>query len=227
MFKRNKLIYLWLFVTIILLIIMINDFNDFLFAILLWLGVTIFLFSLYSDAQTKSKQFSNNKSNNPSKKELNDHHLRQEKIEHLQKLEGQNNQEIEALKQQCQQLKLELKQQSNLLKQDFQNDTLEILNSLLINYPTAKKMAEVKTDLPAKNLISLFTSLDNLVKNWGLETIGQPWEKVAFDSQFHQADSDDLKIGEDVYIRFVGYRNGEQILYPAKVSKNLPQGISK
>lgn len=210
---------------------MITDFNDFLFAILLWLGVTIFLFSLYSDAQTKSKQSFSNKSNYPSKKELNDHSLTNEKIdekiENLQKLEVQNNKEITALKQQCQQLKLELKQQSQLLKQDFQNDTLEILNSLLINYPTAQKMAEVKTDLPAKNLISLFTSLDNLVKNWGLETIGKPWEKVAFDPQFHQPDTDDLKIGEDVYIRFVGYQNGEQILYPAKVSKNLPQGMAK
>lgn len=185
---------------------MINNFNDFLFAILLWLGVTLFLFSLYSDGKSTTKI--------PSNQTLNNQKLTQ--------LEREKNQEIANLKQQCQQLKLELKQQSQQLKQDFQTETFELINSLLINYPTATKMAEQKTDLPAKNLISLFTSLDNLIKNWGLETIGKPWEKVSFDPQFHQPDNDEIKQGEKVYIRFVGYKNQELILVPAKVSKNLP-----
>ena len=31
--------------------------------------------------------------------------------------------------------------------------------------------------------------------------------------------------GELVYIRFVGYQNGDKILYPAKVSRTLPPGF--
>ena len=36
---------------------------------------------------------------------------------------------------------------------------------------------------------------------------------------------EDIQPEELVYIRFVGYREGEQILCPAKVSRTLPGGI--
>jgi hypothetical protein len=195
---------------------MINDFNDFLFAILLWIGTTIFLFNLFSENESKS----------PSKKSLTPVSLNKNEEILTQENNLAKQKEIESLKQQCHQLRLQLKQQSAQLKQDFQNETLTHLNSLIISYPTAKKMAEIKPDLPAKNLLALLTPLDTLIQNWGFEMIGQPWEKVKFDPQFHQGDRDDLEIGEDVYIRFVGYRDGEDILYPAKVSKTLPQGFA-
>jgi len=80
-------------------------------------------------------------------------------------------------------------------------------------------MAKIKPDLPA------FTSLENLLENWGYETIGKPWEKVNYNPQIHQADSDDIEVGESVYIRFVGYRDGDNILKSAKVSLNLPPNV--
>lgn len=198
---------------------MISDFNDFLFAILLWLSVTFFLFYLFTDTRQDSHQ---KRVTQLKYKEQLEH---QQRLNLQQQLLIQNDKEVKALKAQCQQLKLELQQQAQQLKQDFQDETLRKINSLMINYPTAKKMVEVKQDLPAKNLIALLTPLDTLMQTWGFEMIGQPWEKVTFDPQFHQGDSDNIKVGETVYIRFVGYRDGERILYPAKVSKNLPSGI--
>jgi hypothetical protein len=41
----------------------------------------------------------------------------------------------------------------------------------------------------------------------------------------HQPDVEDITEGELVYIRFVGYREGERILAPAKVSRTLPPGM--
>jgi molecular chaperone GrpE (heat shock protein) len=126
---------------------------------------------------------------------------------------------------QCQRLREELKQQSQQLQTDFQNETFTQLQTLLSNYPTVKKMALAKPDLPAKNLISLFTSLDNLITSWGYTAIGEIWEQVNHNPQLHQADSDDIQEGELVYIRFIGYRNDDKILYPAKVSRTLPAGF--
>ncbi|MGM3305707.1 nucleotide exchange factor GrpE [Anabaena sp. WFMT] len=127
---------------------------------------------------------------------------------------------------QCQRLREELKQQSQQLRIDFQNETFTQLQTLLSNYPTVKKMALAKPDLPAKNLISLFTSLDNLITSWGYTAIGEIWEQVNYNPQLHQADSDDIQEGELVYIRFIGYQDGDKVLYPAKVSRTLPGGFN-
>jgi uncharacterized protein YukE len=100
--------------------------------------------------------------------------------------------------------------------------TFQCLQPLLVGYPTLSKIAHAKPDLSAKSLIGMFTCLTTLLQDWGYETIGPVWEAVAFDPQLHQADSPDIQPGETVYIRFVGYRNGEFILCPAKVSRTLP-----
>ena len=65
-------------------------------------------------------------------------------------------QKIKDLELQCQRLREELKQQSQQLQSDFQHETFTQLQTLLSNYPTVKKMALAKPDLPAKNLVSLF-----------------------------------------------------------------------
>lgn len=133
--------------------------------------------------------------------------------------------ELEVLRTECLRLREELQKQRLELMAEFHHSTFEQLQTLLANYPSVRQLVQVKSDLPAKNLISLFTPLDNLIKSWGYESIGQPWEKVAFNPQFHQPDVSDIEIGELVYIRFVGYRDGELILCPAKVSRTLPSGI--
>lgn len=133
--------------------------------------------------------------------------------------------EIAELRQQCFRLREELQQQKTQLTIDFRNATFELLQTLLTNYPTARKMAEAKPDLPAKNLSALFTPLENLLKSWNLEMIGSAWEQVVYNPQLHQPDVEDITEGELVYVRFVGYRDGERILAPAKVSRTLPGGM--
>jgi hypothetical protein len=122
-------------------------------------------------------------------------------------------------------LREELQQQASQLRTDDRDSSFEQLQTLLTNYPTARIMVQSKSDLPAKNLVALFTPLENLLKSWGYELIGTPWEQVPYDPQLHQPDADDIAVGELVYIRFVGYQDGDRILCPAKVSRTLPPGI--
>lgn len=133
--------------------------------------------------------------------------------------------EIEELRQQCFRLREELQQQKTQLTADFRRATFEQLQTLLTNYPAARKMAEAKPDMPAKNLSALFTPLENLLSSWDFQTIGSAWEQTAYNPQLHQPDAEDITEGELVYIRFVGYREGERILAPAKVSRTLPPGM--
>ncbi|MBF2079532.1 MAG: molecular chaperone GrpE [Synechococcales cyanobacterium T60_A2020_003] len=108
-------------------------------------------------------------------------------------------------------------------KAQFQRETFEQLQTLLVNYPSAAHMAIQNPHLPARNLVALFTPLEHLIHQWGYESIGQPWQAVVFDPQLHQPDQLDIQPGETVYVRFIGYRNGDEILCPAKVSRTLPQ----
>ncbi|NET49795.1 MAG: XRE family transcriptional regulator [Merismopedia sp. SIO2A8] len=136
--------------------------------------------------------------------------------------------DIDDLKQQCARLRESLGSQSQQAQQDGQNASFEQIQTLLTQYPTVRQMAQTKPDLPARNLVALLTSLDNLLQFWGYQPIGQPWESVAYDPQQHQGDTPDLEPGETVYVRFVGYRDGgrDRILIPAKVSRTLPGGVS-
>lgn len=134
-------------------------------------------------------------------------------------------QTIAELQQQCQRLRAELQQQRAQLHTDFQDSSFAQLQPLLTSYPTARKMAQLKPELPASNLTALFTPLDNLLQTWQIAPIGTAWEQVPFNAQLHQPDADDVVEGEPVYIRFIGYHHGDRILTPAKVSRTLPGGV--
>ncbi|WP_310484412.1 molecular chaperone GrpE [Chamaesiphon sp. VAR_48_metabat_403] len=130
--------------------------------------------------------------------------------------------EIIALTQQCRRLREELKTQSDRVKSDAIDGGFEQIQTLLTQYPSVRKMVESQPDLPARNIVALLTSLENLVKFWECQSIGKPWEMVLYDPQIHQGDAGDIQIGESVYVRFVGYQKGDRILIPAKVSRTLP-----
>jgi molecular chaperone GrpE (heat shock protein) len=140
-------------------------------------------------------------------------------------------QECSKLQQQLQQIATEqetfrqeqLEQQRVELTNQFRNSTFEQLQILLTNYPSIHQMVEVNPELPAKNLLSMFTPLDNLLSEWGYQTIGKPCEQVACNPQIHQPDATDISEGELVYIRIVGYQHQDKVLCPAKVSRTLPE----
>jgi molecular chaperone GrpE (heat shock protein) len=132
--------------------------------------------------------------------------------------------EIVALTQQCQRLREELKIQAAQVQADAIEGGFEQIQTLLTQYPSVRKMVESQPDLPARNIVALLTSLENLIKFWECKPIGKPWEMVPHDPQIHQSDVDDLQTGESVYVRFVGYQKGDRILIPAKVSRTLPAG---
>lgn len=130
--------------------------------------------------------------------------------------------EREALRQECMALQQALQRQTSDIQRALQQETFEELRTLLTSFPTLPRMVKAQPQLPAQNLLALFSGLENLLERWEIRALGEPWQSVRYDPQIHQGDSPDLQAGETVYVRFVGYRQGETILAPAKVSRTLP-----
>jgi DNA-binding Xre family transcriptional regulator len=121
------------------------------------------------------------------------------------------------LQQEYQRLQNQLQQQQAASQQEFQNTSLQILESWLIQYPTAAYAAQ-KNDVPASRLLPLIRPVEQLVKGWGVEAIAPVGAEVAYDPQVHQLMEGNAGVGEPVRIRYTGYRQGEKLLYRAKVS---------
>jgi len=130
--------------------------------------------------------------------------------------------QIAALQSQCLLLFEEMQDIVVESKNEFRKSTFEQLRTLLIAYPNILHKVNLEPDYPVKSMISLFTCLENLIESWGYEQIGQVWEQVPYNPQLHQPDVRDIQVGELVYVRFVGYREGEKILCRALVSRTLP-----
>lgn len=142
-------------------------------------------------------------------------------------LPGFSTVESDALRGECERLRRQLEVQGNSLREAVQTQTVEKLQALLVQYPTLEKVAAVKPDFPASNVLRLLTSLGNLLEDWQYAAIGVPWEQTPYDPELHQADEADIAPGEPVYVRFVGYRNPGAVVLRAKVSRTLPAGAVK
>jgi DNA-binding Xre family transcriptional regulator len=121
------------------------------------------------------------------------------------------------LQQEYQRLQNQLQQQQITSQEKFQNTSLQILESWLIQYPTAAYAAQ-QNDIPASRLLPLMHPVEQLIKAWGVEAIAPVGAEVPYDPQVHQLMEGNAGVGEPVRIRYTGYRQGEKLLYRAKVS---------
>jgi transcriptional regulator with XRE-family HTH domain len=128
--------------------------------------------------------------------------------------------------QEVQRLYQQLERQERQFRHQTQAELVEKLKPLLVQYPTLQEVVQRRPDYPAQQVLTLLTSLSNLLEDWHLQPIGQVWQPVIYDPENHQADEDDIQAGESVYVRFVGYRSADQVLIRAKVSRSLPSAAT-
>jgi molecular chaperone GrpE (heat shock protein) len=127
-------------------------------------------------------------------------------------------QDLSNLKQEYDRLQQQIKQQKQSLQQEFQQSSLQILESLLLQLPTAAYAAKQNPQAPAVKLLPLLKPLDRLVQEWGIEQIAEVGSEVSYDPQYHQLMEGSAEAGDRVRVRYTGYRQGDKLLYRAKVS---------
>jgi molecular chaperone GrpE (heat shock protein) len=130
----------------------------------------------------------------------------------------QSDTKTEALRQEYQRLQQQLEEQQETLALTFQQSSLQTLESWLLQWPTAAAVAQDNPQLPAVKLLPLMKPITDLLTSWQVEAIAAVGDKVAYDPQWHQLMEGSAEPGETVKIRYVGYRQGDKLLYRAKVS---------
>jgi len=128
-------------------------------------------------------------------------------------------QHLEDLKREYERVQLQLEQQQQTLLQDFQQSSLQLLESLLLQFPTAAQKARENPNLPAINIVPLVLKpLEKLLYEWGVEAIAPVGAELPYDPKLHQLMEGSVQPGETVKVRYTGYYQGNKLLYRAKVS---------
>lgn len=113
----------------------------------------------------------------------------------------------------------QLEQQRELLLQEFQQTSLQLLESLLLQFPTAAHKAIENPQLAAVKILPLVEKpLQKLLQQWQVEAIAPVGAELSYDPQIHQLMEGTAQPGDKVKVRYTGYRQGDKLLYRAKVS---------
>lgn len=129
-----------------------------------------------------------------------------------------NTEKIQSIEREYQILQQQLQQQRETLQAEFQHQSLQTLESFLTYFPAAKYAASNNPDFPASKIFPLLQSIDRLIGQWGVTTIGDIGAQIAYDPHAHQLIEGSADPGELVTVRFSGYRQGDKLIFRAKVS---------
>lgn len=127
--------------------------------------------------------------------------------------------EIADLRKEYQRSQQQLEQQREILLQELQQSSLQLLESLLLQWPTAAQKAQENPQLAAVKILPLVQKpLEKLLQAWGVEAIAPVGTEIPYNPQLHQLMDGNVQPGETVKVRYTGYLQGEKLLYRAKVS---------
>ena len=125
---------------------------------------------------------------------------------------------VSQLRQEYQRLQVQLEQQRQSLQQEFQQSSLQALESWLTYYPAAAHRATQDPSLPAVKLLPLMRPVEALLQSWGIEMLAPVGTVLPYDPQQHLLIDGVASADSPVTVRNPGYRQGEKLLYRAKVS---------
>lgn len=125
---------------------------------------------------------------------------------------------LTTLKQEYQRLEQQLSEQRETLWQEFQQNSLNILESWLLQWPSAVVAANNNPQFPLKTLLMLVKPVEKLVISWGLKPIASVGAQLPYNPQEHQLLEGTAQPGDLVKVRNLGYKKGNKLLYRAKVS---------
>ena len=126
--------------------------------------------------------------------------------------------ELATLQQEYQHLQQQFHQQRETLQSEFQFHSLQTIESFLTYFPAAKAAAMNNPDFPASKIFPLAKSIDLLIQQWNVTVIGEIGEQISYDPRWHQLIEGMANPDELVTVRYVGYRQGDKLIFRAKVS---------
>lgn len=127
--------------------------------------------------------------------------------------------ELAALKVEYQRSQTQLAEQREQLWQEFQQTTLQAIESWLTFWPAATHAAQQPdTKVTVATLLRLTQPFEQLLQQWGVEPTAAVNAELPYDPTQHQLMDGTVQPGDRVRVRYPGYRQREKLLYRAKVS---------
>lgn len=123
-----------------------------------------------------------------------------------------------AIQKEYDRLQTQLTEQRQTLLQEFQQSSLHTLEPWLIQWSAAAYAAQQNPQAPAVKLLPLVRPIEQLLQQWGIEQTAIVGSEIPYDPQQHQLISGAAEAGDLVRVRYAGYRQGDRLLYRAKVS---------
>lgn len=130
----------------------------------------------------------------------------------------QDAEDLAALRQEYDRLQEKMQQQRESLTAEFQRETLDVLESWLTYWPSAAAKAQSNPEIPATRLLPIVKPIEELLAKWGVEAIASVGEEIPYDPQEHQLIKGKAQPGDLVKVNYIGYKQGDKLLYRAKVS---------
>jgi len=103
--------------------------------------------------------------------------------------------ESKILEQEYQNLQQKLDKQKDELAAEFQRQSIEAIESWLVQWPTAEAVARKNPDLAAVKILSLVKPIMQLLERWGVQPIDSVGDHVSYDPQIHQLIDGQAAIG--------------------------------
>lgn len=122
------------------------------------------------------------------------------------------------LEPEYQRLQMQMEQQRSTLLEEWKRESLHVLESWLLQWPTVVYRVQENPQLPAVKLLPFVRPVEQLMRQWGVDMIAPVGTKVPYDPHLHQLLEGTAEPGEQVIVRYTGYREGNKLLYRAKVS---------
>lgn len=136
-------------------------------------------------------------------------------------LQSQRNPEtasLEHLQAEYDRLRTQLDEQRTAAVEEFKQTSLDTLESWMFYWPSAAYAARQNPQFPATRLLPLVKPVEQLLQQWGVETIGAVGMEVPYDPQEHQLIQGTAELGQMVTVRNVGYRLKTGLLHRVKVA---------
>jgi molecular chaperone GrpE (heat shock protein) len=88
----------------------------------------------------------------------------------------------------------------------------------MLQWPTVTHAVEKNPQLPAERLLPQVRPVEKLLQTWDIEEIAPIGAEIPYDPQQHQLMGGTAEAGQTVRVRYAGYKQGDRLLYRAKVS---------
>ncbi|MEB3212639.1 MAG: helix-turn-helix domain-containing protein [Leptolyngbyaceae bacterium] len=124
----------------------------------------------------------------------------------------------EALQAEYDRLQQQMEHQRSQVIEAQIRESLSLMESWMLQWPTAAAAAQRNETISASRLIPLVRPIEALLERWGVRAIATVGDEIPYDPTQHQLMNGTAQPGDPVRVRYVGYWLNDKLLHRAKVS---------